>query len=380
MLLEVAVAATDHYLKSLMKAALALPGIATASSALDEIPVTYKHLSYEEDGLMEVQADYFDLGIPINGNNDLTVSVEYEAMSGASPIFSLPGADGEIVQVTSGASITDQRTAVAVNYRYFTNSGIVSVSPAISTENDYDSNSVTTEYQWERNGKSTTYSIGAGISDDRVGATDQDLNEDKAGSSVFAGITQVLSSRSLLQVNISLAEETGYLSDPYKLVLVESNFLADNRPSERRQTAFLLRYITFKDSHDASLHLGYRLFQDDWGIESHTLESTWNQELSNQWLASYSFRYYTQEMADFYAPFFTTAPADGNYSSDYRLAAYGSVLVGLKLVKTFNNNSSINLNLEYYTRREDLKLGGDGSTDPEPLESYIISFGFSHAF
>lgn len=373
-------AVTEQYLKSLMKAALALPGIAVGANALDEIPVTYKHLSYEEDELMEVQADYVDFGIPINGNNDLMVSLEYEAMSGASPIFSLPGPDGEIVQVTSGASITDERTAVAFTYRHHTDNGILSISPATSTENDYDSNSITTEYQWDRNGKSTTYSIGAGFADDKVSATGQDLDEDKEGSSVFAGITQVLSARSLLQFNLSIAEESGYLSDPYKLVLVESNFFADNRPDDRQQTAFLIRYITYKDNRDASLHLGYRFYQDDWGIDSHTLETTWNQELSRQWLASYSFRYYTQEMADFYAPFFTTSPSDGHYSSDYRLAAYGSALVGFRLEKTFSNDSSINLNLEYYTRRDDLKLGGDESTDPEPLESYIISFGFSHAF
>ena len=96
-----------------MTAALALPGIAAGASALDDVTVTYKHLSYEEDNLMEVEADYFNFGIPINSKNDLLVSVEYETMSGASPIFFLPGPDGEVIQVTSGASITDERTAVA---------------------------------------------------------------------------------------------------------------------------------------------------------------------------------------------------------------------------------------------------------------------------
>ena len=363
-----------------MTAALALPGIAAGASALDDVPVTYKHLSYEEDELMEVEADYFDFGIPIDNKNELLVSVEYETMSGASPVFSLPGPGDEVIQVTSGASITDQRTAVAFNYRHYFEKGILSVSPAGSSENDYDSNSLTVEYQWDRNGKNTTYSVGAGYADDSVSATGRDLSEDKTGSSLFAGVTQVLGAQSLLQLNLSLAEESGFLSDPYKLALVETNFVSDNRPPGRQQKALLLRYISYEESNDASLHLAYRYFEDDWGIESHTLETSWNRELSNNWLASYSLRYYSQGKADFYAPFFTTTRSDGYYSSDYRLAGNGSVLVGLKLEKTFNNNTGFNLNIEYYTRRGDLKFDGEASIDPEPLQSYIVSFGISHRF
>ena len=373
-------AATEHYLKSLMTAAMALPGIAAGASAIDDVPVTYKHLSYEEDDLMEVEADYFDFGIPINANSELLVSLEYETMSGASPMFFVPGSGDEIIQITSGASITDERTAVGFNYRHFTDNGILSVAPAGSSENDYESISVTTEYQWERNAGSTTYSIGAGVARDDVSATGKDLDENKEGSSWFAGVTQVLGAKSLLQLNMSVAEESGYLSDPYKLALVESAFVPDNRPEERTQTAFLVRYITYEENDKGSRHLAYRYFSDDWGIEAHTLEYLWNQELSYNWLASYSLRYYTQEKADFYAPFFTSARADGIHSSDFRLASYGSALFGYKLEKIFSNDTSISVNLEYYTRRGDLKLGGNESIDPAPLESYLVSFGISHRF
>ena len=373
-------AATDRYLKSLLKASLALPGIASGSGVLDDVPVTYKHLSYQEDELMAVEADYFSLGIPINERSDLTISLEYENMAGASPIFNLRGPDDEVIQVTSGASITDERTAVAVNYRRFEDASVLSLTPAISTENDYDSFATTLEYQWDRNEKNTTFSFGAGLSNDDIGATGQNLNENKMSGSLFGGITQVLNAQSLLQLNLSLAQESGYLSDPYKLALVETSFVPDNRPDERLQTAVLIRYIAYRESDDASLHLGYRYFEDDWGTESHTLETSWNREFSNGWLASYSFRYYSQEQAEFYAPFYNSTRADGIYSSDYRLAGYGSILVGLKLDKSFDQDTSINLNLELYTRRSDLKFGGDESDYADPLESYLVSFGFSHSF
>ncbi len=363
-----------------MTAALALPGNAVAATVLDEIPVSYKRLNYEEDELMSVEADYFEMGMPIDGQSDLLVSVEFETMSGASPVFLLPGPDDDVIQVTSGASITDERTAVGFKYRRFSENGMLSLSPAGSTENDYDSVSLTVEYQRESSDKGTTFLVGAGYADDRVGATGQDLDEDKTGNSYFAGVTRVLGAQSLLQLNLSHAVDSGYLSDPYKLALVESNFVTDTRPEERRQSAILVRYIGYRESAEASLHLGYRYFEDNWGVEAHTLETSWNQEFSDNWLATYSLRYYSQEKADFYAPFFTSPRADGNYSSDYRLAGYGSVLVGLKLEKTFTSNTRVNLGLEYYTRRGDLKLSGEVSEDPEPLESYIVSFGIGHSF
>ena len=363
-----------------MTAALALPGIASGASALEGVPVNYKHLNYEEDELMEVEAEYLDIGIPIDSKNDLTVSLEYETMSGASPIFYLPGEGDEIIRVTSGASITDERTALAVNYRRFFDNGVFSVTPAGSNENDYDSLSLTLEYQWERNGKNTTYSIGAGYTDDNVSATGQDLDENKNGNSIFAGITQVLGAQSLLQLNLSIAEESGYLSDPYKLALVDGNFVADNRPARREQTALLVRYIAYKQNKEASLHLTYRFFDDDWGTQAHTLETSWNQEFGRNWLATYTLRYYTQEKAEFYQPFYSSPRPDGLYSTDYRLADYGSALVGFKLEKSFSSETSINFNIEYYTRRDDLKLSGDASTEPEPLESLIVSFGIGHTF
>lgn len=365
-----------------MTAALALPGVAMGAIPLDadEVPVDYKRLSYEEDGLMQVDADYFSVGIPINSKNDLSLAVEYETMSGASPVYFSSGPDNTVIQVTSGASITDQRTAGSLNYRHFTDDGVVSITPAASSENDYDSRSLTVEYQWDANDNNTTYSFGGGYASETVGATGQDLSEDKKGTSLFGGVTQVLDAKSLLQLNLSFAVESGYLSDPYKLTEVEGSILSENRPDERLQTAFLVRYIKFVEGEDASLHLSYRYFSDDWGIKAHTLETTWNQELPNSWLLSPNLRYYSQQKADFYQPFFTSTRVDGIYSSDYRLASFGSILAGVKIEKTFDNNTSLNANFEYYTRRGDLKLFGEHSIDPEPLDSFMITFGVRHTF
>lgn len=378
----VAVAATKLYLQTLAKAALTLPGIAIASNVIstDEVPVDYKYLFYKEKDLMQVKANYLSLGAAINDSNDLHLSLEYETMSGASPIFTAPGPDNTIIQVTSGASITDERTAGALRYRHFFNKGVISITPSISSENDYESRAITAEYQWDTNNKNTSFSIGSGYGQDTVGATGQDLNEDKNAASIFAGVTQVLNRQSLLQLNISLVKESGFLSDPYKLTQVENSILLDNRPDQRQQAVLLTRYIRYFGGASGSLHVSYRYYQDDWSINAHTLETSWSQELPQSWLLTPSLRYYSQEKASFYEPFFTQARADGIYSSDYRLASFGSVLLGIKVEKTFNKTTNLNLNIEYYERNGELKLTGDYSVDPAPLRSYAITFGIKHTF
>lgn len=102
--------------------------------------------------------------------------------------------------------------------------------------------------------------------------------------------------------------------------------------------------------------------------------------LDDAWLLTPSLRYYDQGKAFFYAPYFTATRDDGIYSSDYRLAGFGSVLLGLKIEKPFSKTTRLNFNAEYYTRRGDLKLIGDYSVDPEPLVSYAFTFGLRHIF
>ena len=235
------------------------------------------------------------------------------------------------------------------------------------------------EYQWSINDKNTTFAIGGGYADDTVDPTDQDIEKDRESASLFVGVTQVLDSKSLIQTNLSLTRDTGFLTDPYKLTLIEDTISQENRPDDRNKGALLVRYIRHVGD-DASAHLSYRFYGDDWSMSAHTVEGAWYQNFSNDWLVSPSIRYYTQHKADFYAPYFTHTRSGGNYSSDYRLASFGSVMAGLKIEKTFNKNTKLDLRAEYYTRRGDLKFTGDYSIEDESLESYAITFGLHHTF
>jgi hypothetical protein len=378
----VVVAATKPYLRQLMAAAVALPGISMAATPIDggDVNIDYKHVVYEEqDDLMQVDAEYLNIGFALGEKNDLQLAIEYETMSGASPIFNAPGIDGTPVVVKSGASITDERTAVSARFRHFFKGGALTIAPSWSDEDDYTSQAVTFQYEWDVNDKHTTFAIGAGMAKDQVWAEGQEFKNDKEGTSAFIGVTQVLNPHSLVQANLSFAEESGFLNDPYKLVLVQDSILPDTRPNDRSMVAGLLRYIR-KMGSDSSIHLSYRVFNDSWSVQSHTFETAWFTELPNNWRLNPSLRYYSQEAAEFYEPYFVNLRNDGFYSSDFRLASYGSIKAGIKIGKQLANGLSFDLDLGYYSRRGDLKLGGEYSLDPEPLSSYVISLGIKQTF
>lgn len=381
-LLEVVVAANKTYLQHLMAAAVALPGISMAATPIDsgDINFDYKHLLYEEqNGLMSVDADYVSLGFAITDSSDLSIAIEYETMSGASPIFMAPDADGNPLLVKSGASITDERISVSINYSYFFDFGKLSVTPSFSDENDYTSNALTMQFEWDTTSKNTTFAVGAGFADEQVWATGDVVKNDKEGVSAFFGVTQMINAKSLMQFNFSVANESGYLNDPYKLTLVQDTIAPDTRPDDRTQVSGLARYIRHMGE-GFSLRVAYRYFSDDWDVQSHTFEASWYQELQSGWLINPSVRYYTQEKARFYAPYFVDLRADGFYTSDFRLASFGSIMAGLKIGKTVFGNTHLSFAVDFYERRGELKLGGEHSLDPEALTSYVVTVGIKHTF
>ena len=130
----------------------------------------------------------------------------------------------------------------------------------ISKEYDFTSISGNAMWQHDTNQKNTTSSYGISIELDEfdpVGGVPSPLTDmlaqDKGDSSdtrnildLIFGVTQVIDRTSLFQVNLSLSESDGYLTDPYKFVSVVDNTtgepisqLFENRPDSRsRQSIY----------------------------------------------------------------------------------------------------------------------------------------------
>ncbi len=218
-------------------------------------------------------------------------------------------------------------------------------------------------------------------------ATRQSSGDDtKDTLDVIFGLTQIINRRWLVQLNLGMSQVEGYLTDPFKVVSVvdEQGYsvrqLYESRPDSRQKENL---YIGSKYHFDHSiLDLSYRFSSDDWGIDSHTLESRWRYNLSEFDYIAPHVRFYKQSSADFYRPFLNQQESVPMFASaDYRIGQMSAYTVGLKYGRKLKNGHQASVRLEYYHQApENSGYSAPGvltELDLYPsLSAVILQFGY----
>ena len=317
----------------------------------------------------DVDIRQFRLLTPVGRRWSLDLGVSQEAMSGASPWATVMGSDGKPELIMSGATIQDSRTEVNVSAAHYGDSRSTLLALTRSNEDDYEADALSVSGEWTFNHYLTTLSLGASYSSDLIEPTDAALfgrvhREERRTRSVSVGVSQVLNRASALYAGLSVTDHDGYLSDPYKL--------RDVRPRQRRERAMSVRYRRFLDRPGAALHLDYRYFDDDWGIGSHTLHTSWYQNVSTVVQLVPNIRYYSQSEAEFYRPVDNfSLPLDVSQSSDFRLSGYGAITYGLKGIIQ-QPGWSLTISADRYVGRAAYGLES-GMEHPARLEFALVS-------
>ncbi len=377
-------------LLALTASALALPGIAPMARA-DTPPtntnIAYRISSYEEDSLPEkfllagsaerydITIHQFQLVTPVGENYGLTLNSSVESMSGASPWYAVEAVDGEKSIVMSGATIHEERRDYNLGLRRYLENGTVGVNIGTSKENDYEAWSGGVDMERHFNNDLTTLAGGVSYSSDDINPSDASLfnrvtDESKSTASVFFSVSQIINQNSLFQSSLNITSHDGFLTDPYKL--------QDRRPDSRTQVAWSNAYRHFITDLDAALHLDMRLYDDDFGINSLTLEMAWVQNLGNSFQLIPRVRYYSQSAADFFTPVNDFTGIQVFNSSDYRLSAYGAVSGGLQAQAVFDD-ITINFTLERYITASSYSLF-EGDSSPALVDFTRMSLGFGYSF
>jgi hypothetical protein len=392
-------------LAALTAGALALPGLAGKAAAegmLDRIGADYSFSRYSEGKIssskvapgserkrFDIDMHQVRLATPLLERFELGLDLVHESMSGATPWYVIPGDDGEPVQVMTGATVEDQRTDALLEGKYYLDRGQASLSGGVSFEKDYFAINGGLGGQLDLNEKMTTLSSGLGVSIDSIDPVDTDEyplrpnHEKKQTYSAFAGISQVLGRSSAIQSTLTYQLGHGFLSDPYKQALVEGEPLADSRPDLRHQIAWLSRYRHHFESVNASVHLDYQFYWDDWSITAHSLEAAWYQTLFESFRVIPSFRYYSQGKADFYQNFYETARPDGLYSSDYRLSPYGALSFRIRAetrFRTWQLDWLLSFAWERYLSSGKYALQKVGEPNPGLVNYDLLSVGLTTRF
>ena len=172
-------------------------------------------------------------------------------------------------------------------------------------------------------------------------------------------LTQVLTPKTIFNLNIHYTQQLGYLATTYYSVLVGGVEMQEVAPDNRRRNAFtgrIKRNLTFL----SSLELGYRFYNDSWDINSHTIDTRFSQYIwKRKMILEPNYRFYIQDSAFFYQKVFI---APQTYmTSDPDLGSFNGHIFGLKAVLLRPDflpigNADLDSTFNYYLRSDHLNI------------------------
>jgi hypothetical protein len=366
---------------AILMAALALPGLIDAAHA-DTPPeqgaISLKYLDYHDwqPGLDRIAVSSPSIGVqtPIADVWSLQGSVVSDSISGASPRYH--------TAISGASTMRDHRVAEDLSVSRYFPQGSLNAAVAHSGEDDYQSRSISIGGSASTADKNTTANFGLGVTNDTINPVNLIVVDAKKHTlELMAGVTQILTQRDIVQLDITHVAEQGYLSDPYKYV--------DNRPDERSQNILLLRWNHHLDSSGGTSRFSYRYYSDTYQIRAHTFGLEYVQPMPHGWIMTPSARIYTQTAAGFYVnpvydptfgPPFPPGYVFGSaayITEDQRLSAFGAYTLGLKVEKQLTRDLRVDVKLENYAQRGSWALFGNANRDLAPYYARIIQVGLS---
>ena len=306
------------------------------------------------------------------GNEEsLNLRVVFDSLTGASPNGAIKTSSAQTFTTPSGnatyttaanqtpldTSFHDARVSVNAEWEMPINKTTKAIYGAnVSKEFDYLSIGVSANFSWDFNNRNTTLTASMAINADTITpvggvpagltavptaapATKVTLGGDdtKQVTDLIIGVTQVINRTTLMQFNLNLGSDSGYMTDPYKLLSVldgsgnlraSDPYLFEKRPDSRTRQAFYWK--TVKALGDDVLNLSYRYYWDDWDISSHTVEMKYRFALGKIHYLQPEIRYYVQDKASFYNYNLVDGAIPTYASADYRLADLKSTTLSFK--------------------------------------------------
>jgi hypothetical protein len=287
------------------------------------------------------------------GQIDLLLS--HDAISGASPTGGYPTLSVTTTTSASGTSTTaagkipmapysDQRNSQGVSYSRRFGAHLPTVDLSHSVEKDYIARGYGLSDAWTLFEGRGTLHYGLSWADDTVAPVTQTFRLPKRTRGYALGWTWVLGENDLVDLSATRMKQEGYLDEPYLIVPLGNATTPEHRPGTRTRDAWLVKHGHYFDW-DGALKTTYRFYKDDWGLRAHTLDFTYDQHLDDGWIVSPRLRYYTQNDASFYKAAFPSAQPF--MSSDYRLSAFQSLLLGCTVSTELAEGLTLSLGATY---------------------------------
>jgi len=142
---------------------------------------------------------------------------------------------------------------------------------------------------------------------------------------------QVLSALDTLTIGYDLAVLDGFTANPYRAATFRDGApRAEKHPDLRVRNGMYLWFSHYVKQTRSALRMGYRLYQDNWGLTAHAAEGRWYQELGYHLLLRLRYRYYHQDHAEFWRRG-GNLESDTYYTGDPKMSPFPDQTFGLKL-------------------------------------------------
>jgi hypothetical protein len=375
----------------------AVPGEVVAQELMPWDIDTSLLIYSESDGRVEDTSINGRARKEIREEKFLNLTLAIDSLTGASPSGAVPAGTVQTFTSPSGnsqytvapgepaldTSFHDQRTALGANWEMpLARLNLLSVGASFSSEFDYEHAGINAQLAHDFNNRNTTLSFGVALANDTISAVGGSPlplapmlglgdNRNKSGdqskdvTDFLLGLTQVVNRHTIVQLNYSLSQSDGYLTDPYKLLSVvdpvtgnpvagpagggQYLYLFESRPGSRDKQS--LYGLVKRDFNGDVLEASYRYMTDDWGVDSHTLELRYRWNFGTSRYFQPHVRYYQQTAAEFYRTvLFNGAPLPTYATADYRLAEFDGLTVGVKYGQATANGGEWSARVEYYTQ------------------------------
>ena len=370
-----------------LRISLAAATLLSSMAIQAEDYVTIQHLQYNEsNNRTAVSAPSIMVNKDFGTDYTLNVNVVADAVSGASETFydASSGASAysrgigvNASDVTYGnVEYDDTRVAGGASLiTRFDNRDELTVGLNYSSESDFYSAEGSLEYMhWLTSSKNNSLSLGLSYQSNEVlvhcdpsSATSScdagsGASEAMTNDAINAQVSyfQNINSESYAKASLFYIGDSGYLTNPYSNIVRNYNagantadIVGENRPDSRTAYGLSLKYAN-AITDNLSAHIGYRYYTDDWGIDSHTIDTDFYYEPSSDWLIKLGLRYYMQSEADFYSAkkdYFTN---EEFASSDMRVGKFNAITYKTDVEYKISDDWSANFGVNYYDQSEGL--------------------------
>ncbi|MDX9732351.1 MAG: DUF3570 domain-containing protein, partial [Bdellovibrionales bacterium] len=326
---------------------------------------------YYDDGKTQVMSPAMEIGSTFNEDRmKITGHFAQDVLTSAS---------SEVRTFASKGKIEELRNEFQVNYETQIPDGTLSVGLVTSDEKDYSSRIVSAGGSREFFTKNTVVGFGFSSGADVItSSADASFKQDMNHQVYSISLSQIISRNALFQVLYDFRVENGFIASPYRRakLITSSGIVAlnENHPRTRNRNAFGFKYNFYNPRWKLSFATSYRLYQDSWGILSHTVDERITKEFSRKFETALTLRFYTQSKASFYQDYYHGDPGVF-YSGNNTLATYNSYAVGLRPAYNITDNMNFSIKFEYFTQSfQDATDAGNLSTLSDDKKLSISAF------